>query len=1043
MSKRLALLIGVPEYDKEAIPNLPVVHNDIRDLASVLERSKYTVRALGTGGANPATRNNTRGAIEDALSEAGTGDTLLVYFSGHGAHYKGKDWLVPSDGRITGPEFHDYLVHLDFASFVENSRAGTVLFFIDACREGVELGEGGDKSLLSIQSWGEEKRDHVKNRLFALVFGCRQGDVCRFVENADSFSLFTRALTTALDPTTQHKKLGQILDAVDAELKKLCEEHYPGQPAQRVRFLRETDVASDDEIRSCVICDGTVLGRRPGDRAGFREPSDAKALLDYSAEIVKQHGYIRFLGLPHLRDNPDVPIDRLYVEPSISESHIQPDRPTEDWPDTTPALETVAASQRLVLLGDPGSGKSTLVSWIAWQLSQPGDNAWTKRLGRLVPIPMILRDMEIGPDITWDGLLEAFLALPVAKPLNENGKGRERLTDLLERGQALIMLDGLDEIGSATVRKALQTAVFDGYVLHLSCRWILTSRIVGYGAGSFNPVAFGGPHGSLGVVVKGRAPDAEIADLRYVAPFSDEQIKRFAYNWYLQHERAEHERQQRARELVAAIASNEGTHHLARIPNLLTLIALIYRVYRWLPHGRAMLYDRIAEAYLESIDRFRGLDSLDEPLAEKKRWLAYVGFQMQLRRDEGEDQSKREILADEKQVHKWIAEAMGDTVSDADAAARRFVDYIARRSGLLLPRGEGQFAFMHLSFQEYFASCYCLEQVTAARWLDGRAKKQSFSPDELRGYAYKRHWRETLILLFEALADRPGWPDDLVECLYGEELSELSSDSAYKKRNAALLLAEISIDPHSGLSPDRRRAGLAACWRWELAPQQEAGYDIEFTLPVGIGSFLLSATGQGSEAVWSAFCVAARGLCESTGPSVLDFFDCRLTDARLKHVAALTGLQTLDLRSTPITDAGLKYLAAVTGLQSLFLGACGQITDAGLEHIAALTGLQSLDLGSTPITDAGLSHLAGLTGLQSLALRSTTITDVGLAHLAALTGLQSLDLSHTQITDAGLKHLAGCASLTDEKLNTFSTKVTEAGRKRLFQAIERRKRTSR
>ena len=50
MSKRLALLIGVAEYDQPGIPDLPVVHNDIRDLASVLERSKYTVRKVGTGG---------------------------------------------------------------------------------------------------------------------------------------------------------------------------------------------------------------------------------------------------------------------------------------------------------------------------------------------------------------------------------------------------------------------------------------------------------------------------------------------------------------------------------------------------------------------------------------------------------------------------------------------------------------------------------------------------------------------------------------------------------------------------------------------------------------------------------------------------------------------------------------------------------------------------------------------------------------------------------------------------------------------------------
>jgi internalin A len=486
-----------------------------------------------------------------------------------------------------------------------------------------------------------------------------------------------------------------------------------------------------------VICEGTVRGRRPGDRPGFRDPSDAKALIDYSAEIVKQHGYIRFLGLPHLRDNPDVPIDRLFVEPAVSESHIQPDKPTNDWPETTPALEAVAGSQRLVLLGDPGSGKSTLVSWIAWQLTQPGDNAWTRRLGRLVPIPMILRDMEIGPDITWDGLLDAFLARPVAKPLNEDGKGRERLKDLLERGQAIVMLDGLDEIGSKGVREALQVAVTGGYVLHQGCRWILTSRIVGYESGSFNPLALLRPYGSMGFDEEGKWTGEPIADLKYVAPFSDERIERFAANWYIQHEQAEHERRERARELVAAIGANEGTRHLARVPNLLTLIALIYRITRWLPHGRALLYDRIAEAYLESIDRFRGLDGLNHPLAEKKRWLAYVGFRMQLRRDEAEGGSEREILVDEQQVHEWIEEAMGDSVGDADASARRFVDYIARRSGLLMPRGEGQFAFMHLSFQEYFAACHCLEQVTASRWLDGRAKKQSFSPDDLRGYADK------------------------------------------------------------------------------------------------------------------------------------------------------------------------------------------------------------------------------------------------------------------------------------------------------------------
>ncbi|MBN2562174.1 MAG: hypothetical protein JXQ75_14720 [Phycisphaerae bacterium] len=698
------------------------------------------------------------------------------------------------------------------------------------------------------------------------------------------------------------------------------------------------------------------------DRARFLDPFDDQVLLYYYDEILRWHGYIRFLGLPHLRDNPDVPIDRLYVEPSISDSHIQPERPIREWPDTTPVLQAVAASRRLVLLGDPGSGKSTLVSWIAWQLTQPGDSAWTKRLGRLVPIPMILRDMTIGRDITWDGLLDAFLALPVAKPLNEDGKGRERLADLLERGQAIIMLDGLDEIGSTAVRDALREAVFHGTRQTSRCRWLLTSRIVGYGKVPFDQWYVRYPELVTATAVFGRpSEDIGIADLRYVAPFSDAQIEQFAHNWYIQHEQAEHERQQRARELVEAIGSNEGTRDLARIPNLLTLIALIYRVYRWLPHGRAMLYDRIAEAYLESIDRFRGLKGVDYPLVQKKRWLAYVGYQMQLRRGEqggggpvSRGSEQREILVDEEQVLRWIAEAMGETAAeDAEASARRFVDYIARRSGLLLPRGEGQFAFTHLSLQEYFAACYCAEQVTAGRWLEGRAKRAAFSPDDLRGYANRRHWRETLILLFEALAERGDWPDDLVECLYGEGFSELAADTEGRKLDAALLLADVCLDRHSGLSPECREGGLVACWRWQIILQQTEDYfKRRYQLPP-MAHFLLSAKGPGSEAVWTAFDVAAADLGTSAPVRVLDFIGCPITDAGLAHVSALTSLQRLDLWG------------------------CTQITDAGLAHLSALTSLQWLDLSDTWITDAGPEHLSGCTKLKSLYTDGTKVTEAG------------------------------------------------------------------
>lgn len=96
----------------------------------------------------------------------------------------------------------------------------------------------------------------------------------------------------------------------------------------------------------------------------FVDPFDDEVLSAYLDSVLKWHGYIRFVSLPHLRDNPDVPIDQLYVEPSIAES-VSSDREA-----AVPASALLCSEPRLVVLGDPGSGKLTLVSWLAWQFAR-------------------------------------------------------------------------------------------------------------------------------------------------------------------------------------------------------------------------------------------------------------------------------------------------------------------------------------------------------------------------------------------------------------------------------------------------------------------------------------------------------------------------------------------------------------------------------------------------------------------------------------------------------------------------------------------------
>ena len=99
MIKRNALLVGVPQYDDNPKWDLPVVARDISLMQDALEQSEYTVDVLGIG-ANHTTRSRVRKAIRKACRQSGA-ETLLLYFSGHGVNYKGKDYLMPWDANDT------------------------------------------------------------------------------------------------------------------------------------------------------------------------------------------------------------------------------------------------------------------------------------------------------------------------------------------------------------------------------------------------------------------------------------------------------------------------------------------------------------------------------------------------------------------------------------------------------------------------------------------------------------------------------------------------------------------------------------------------------------------------------------------------------------------------------------------------------------------------------------------------------------------------------------------------------------------------------
>lgn len=409
---------------------------------------------------------------------------------------------------------------------------------------------------------------------------------------------------------------------------------------------------------------------------------DDSRLRTYLGEVNRRHGVVDTLALPNMRDLPPIRIESLFVQPLLSQSSVSPISSPETWPEGQSLFVTLQSAPCLVLLGDPGSGKTTLVNWLAWRLSAGFATPLPGILDERLPIPCVLREMKaaaFAADVTV-----ADLAVMVAERLlgdKVNDALKTSLRAHVDAKQYVLILDGVDEIPRAQrniVSTWMQQAARDG-----ACA-LATSRIVGY---EDNPVdrPYSAPLGAklsksamqngatllsqlpcideeledVAAVVAMQnmsnphqlpeaemllmreqeqhdAPEKRWAQTRYLMPFDQKRIAAFVENWYLQRSGSEQEARKKTEDLMYALSQSEVTQELARTPNLLSLMAIVHRERAHLPDGKALLYKEIANAYINTIDQHRNI-TVDDALAPygwevRETWLAFVGFQMQDRK---------------------------------------------------------------------------------------------------------------------------------------------------------------------------------------------------------------------------------------------------------------------------------------------------------------------------------------------------------------------------------------------------------------------------
>jgi len=387
------------------------------------------------------------------------------------------------------------------------------------------------------------------------------------------------------------------------------------------------------------------------------------------------------------------------------------------------ALEMLNCEPCLVLLGEPGSGKSTFVNFVALCLAgealgyedaslavltaplpaeerdkKPRPQPWDH--GPLLPVRIALRDLaarglpasgrRVSGDVLWN-----FIASELGDTLKEYAPHLK--AELLERG-GLVLLDGLDEVPDAHQRREqVKRAVQDFAACFPRCRFLVTSRTYAYQRQDWKLERF-----------------SEVV----LSPFTPAQVARFVDGWYA-HVGAlramdARDAHGRATLLKTAIQRSERLAELAARPLLLTLMASLHA---WrggsLPEKREELYADAVDLLLDQWESPKvvrdaaGLPLVSQPsLAE---WLkverAVVRAELnRLAFEAHRDQPHLVGTADLLQ-ERLVGGLMG-VARNPDVNPVRLVEYVRDRAGLLAARGEGVYTFPHRTFQEYLAACH-------------------------------------------------------------------------------------------------------------------------------------------------------------------------------------------------------------------------------------------------------------------------------------------------------------------------------------------------
>ncbi|TLS40825.1 NACHT domain-containing protein [Streptomyces montanus] len=474
---------------------------------------------------------------------------------------------------------------------------------------------------------------------------------------------------------------------------------------QRSTYIARQQTAQSRQLARLVQAVDVLLERLPSQTA-----EDTGFEARYADHIAGRYGTLTIYGLD--TGTSEWSLDTAYLS---LEATREQERDGRSGGLQVPAEQVLAQHDQVLLRGVAGSGKTTLVQWLAvTAASRTYDHGLTQLIGRVPFVLPMRRIVRPGAEFPIPGDFLKAAGSPVA---GEQPAGWVERVLRAQRG--VLLVDGIDEIAGdrrEAARRWLRelTRTFPGNL------WLVTSR----------PSA-----------VPERWLDSAGFHELTLSPMARDDVATFVRRWH----RAAGADEAEGTSLLQAVRTTSELNRLATNPLMCGMLCALHRDRRgFLPQDRKSLYEAALTMLLERRDRERELDHPDGvriPYATQVQLLQKLAWWL-IRNTRSE--------MDRSDALHIIGQAV--PAVNLDGTAEAVYASLLLRSGLLREPADGRVDFLHRTFQDY---------------LGARLAVQELDFDLLVNHSEDDEW-EDVILLAIAHA-RPKEAEQMLRRLVGQD----------------------------------------------------------------------------------------------------------------------------------------------------------------------------------------------------------------------------------------------------------------------------------